>query len=271
MKRINLSPVPLCLSLALLPAPAVIAQTLGETLQRGFTSENIGRAVGAAAGALLGSQIGEGNGKVAAVAIGTLAGFWIGGEVGRHLSRTDRAGIAGTTQQALDTGQAQSWRNPDTGVYTRVSVRDAGAAADRGGLKPRLDQAPPLELMNALYVPDVNLNVRGGPGTDYEILYRLARGQPVPVIGRVVGSDWLMIAGEGSGFVYGPLLSPARDQPAAGNAIRAAMTSGERPLTYAVAQQRCSLITQQVVLPDGTEDRHRFQACQQPDGSWVEI
>ncbi len=60
------------LSTAVAAAPAAAQQGL-------WTKENIGKAVGAAAGALLGSRIGGGSGKLAAVTIGTLAGYWIGG------------------------------------------------------------------------------------------------------------------------------------------------------------------------------------------------
>ena len=256
------------------PPPAGAAKSLGDALQRGFTEENIGRAIGAVTGALVGSQVGGGRGRLVAVAVGTLAGYWIGGEVGRRLSQDDRAGIASTTQRALDTGEPQTWHNPDTGVQTRVSVEEAANGASRGsGLQPRLTQVPPLELVNAFFRADTNVNVRGGPGTDYVVLYRLTEGARVPVVGQVGGGDWYLIApdGTGSGFVYAPLLSPWPEQPPTGNAIRTAMASGERPGIAALEQKRCSLIQQEVMLPDGTRSTHDFTACRQSDGTWVRV
>lgn len=234
-----------------------------------FSKENIGKAVGAAAGALLGSQIGDGRGQLAAVAVGTLAGYWVGGRVGRHLSQQDRAGIAHTTRDALETGNTQTWRNPDTGVATRVSVRDAETPSRSRGQRA-LTQAPTLELINRYYAADGRVNVRGGPGTDYEILYQVAENERVPVIGRVTGEQWLMLAnhGQGNGFVYAPLFTRV-DGPE--NAIRDASRSGDTFETYAVDHRECRAITQEVVLPDNTSRTHEFRACRQPDGSWTEV
>jgi len=241
----------------------------GSELRDLLTGENIGKAVGAAAGALLGSQIGSGRGKLAAVAIGTLAGYWAGGKIGERLSRRDQAGIAYTTHQALETGRTQTWRNPDTGVATQVSVRDAGPGQGPRGLDP-LGEAPTLELIDRFYVADANINVRGGPSTEHVILYRLPQGERVPVVGRVADSDWLMIAerGAGNGFVYGPLFTPSEESD---NAIRDVMRSGETFDTYEVQNRECRIITQEVILPDGTTQSHEFKACRQPDGTWMEV
>lgn len=255
------------------PALPQTGSTLGDTLNRALTKENVGRAVGAAAGAFLGSKVGHGGGRVAAIAVGTLAGYWIGGEVGRRLSQRDRVGIAQTTQNALDTGQPQTWRNPDTGVYTQVSVREAGPATGASSLKPKLAETPALELVNEFYVADANVNVRGGPGTEYVTVYRVAQGERVPVVGKVADSEWAMIAdqGKGRGFVYLPLFSRSELQPPSHNAIREAVMTGQRARTYLVEEQRCSIITQEVTLPNGATNTHEFKACQQPDGTWVQV
>jgi surface antigen len=255
------------LSVTVAAAPAAAQEGL-------WTKENIGKAVGAAAGALLGSRIGAGSGKLAAVAIGTLAGYWIGGEVGRRLSQNDRAGIAHTTQSALDTGQTQTWRNPNSGVYTKVSVDEAGpysgSASPQG---PALEELQPLELVNAYYTAETNVNVRGGPATEYPILHRLRRGERFAVIGKVEGADWFMIAegGTGSGFLYAPMASPSDSQPENGNAIRDAMMLGEQPQRYTADTRECRRITQEVVLRSGQKSVHHFTACRQPDGSWAEV
>lgn len=262
----------LAASACLTAGPALAEHESGRennTLDELLTQENIGKALGAAAGALLGSQVGSGRGKLAAVAIGTLAGYWVGGRIGERLSRRDQAGIAYTTHQALETGRTQTWRNPDTGVATQVSVRDAGPGEGRRGLEP-LGQAPTLELIDRFYIADANVNVRGGPSTEYVILYRLAQGERVPVVGRVADSEWLMIAerGAGNGFVYGPLFTPSGES---GNAIRDVMRTGETFDTYEVQNRECRVITQEVVMPDGATRSHEFTACRQPDGTWMEV
>ena len=237
-----------------------------------LTKENVGKGVGAVAGALLGSQIGGGRGKLAAVAAGTLAGYWVGGKVGQHLSQRDRAGIAQATSQAMYTGQPASWRNPDSGARTRVTVRDVQSYSNAQHLKPALAQLPPIELINAFYAPSANVNVRGGPGTDYTVVHSISRENRVPVIGKVINSDWYLIAeqGQASGFIYAPLLQLTHDQPYSKNAIRHASVD-QQAGRYVAAEQHCRIITQKVKLQNGRGDSNQFKACQQADGNWVKI
>jgi surface antigen len=261
------------LRLAVVWLAACLAAGPAATQQGLFTEENIGKAVGAAAGALLGSQVGGGKGRLAAIAIGTLAGYWVGGEIGRRLTPSDRAGIATTTQDALQTGETRTWQNPDSGVYTRVEVEEAEPPAGYPYGGSRLDRVPPLELLNAYFTPESNINLRAGPGTEHAVLRTLPAGEPVPVVGRVAGTDWVMAApgGVGGGFLYGPILHRSQRQPDSGNAIRHAMSTSAAGTAYAAYEPQCRRITQQVVLPGGKEDMHRLTACRQPDGSWAEI
>ena len=86
--------------------------------------QTLGTIVGAGLGALAGSQVGGGRGNMAAVAIGALAGAWMGGEVGKSLDKADRAYMARTTQNTLETAQtgvSSTWRNPDSGNYGTVT------------------------------------------------------------------------------------------------------------------------------------------------------
>lgn len=83
-----------------------------------------GTLVGAGTGGLIGSQFGSGSGKLVTTGIGVLLGGLLGSDVGRSLDRADRSAMESTTQQTLEkapTGQASSWRNPDTGNYGTVT------------------------------------------------------------------------------------------------------------------------------------------------------
>jgi len=258
----------LCTAL-LMPFPA-----LAQSNQGLFSNENIGRAVGAVGGALIGSQFGKGSGQLVGVGVGALAGFFLGGEIGKALTPADRQGIDATSQRALETGTTQSWRNPDSGTATTVSVSDAHIEQrplEAGG-QQQLRQAPPLELINTSFQSTGTINVRGGPGTDYVVLDRLKPNERVPVIGRVIDTDWYMIArdGIGRGFVNMPLLRPVPGLADAGQALR----PGAAALSPAMAQadtRQCALLTQEVTLKDGTRDAHKAKVCRQPDGSWVEV
>lgn len=245
-----------------------------EKLKRQLSNEDVSKAVGSIAGALLGTQVGSGRGKVLAVAAGALAGYWLGGKMSEKLSGRDKEGIAKATEQAVNTGQTTTWKNPDTGMATKVSVKDApsGSNNDNSDKPYEIDEIPELEFVNSYYRPKTHTNVRGGPGTEYRVRHTLSDGTLVPVIGRVVDSNWVLISenGVGSGFVYAPLLELDADQSQAGNALRHSMAEGIQPDHYQIATQTCRDITQQVVLADGSSDSHTFRACQQPNGTWAE-
>ncbi len=255
------------------PAFADHQPTLGERFAKGVTKENVGRAVGATVGALVGSQIGGGRGKLAAVAGGTVAGYILGGKVGRNSAAKQHASSY-YSQPVYSSGR--SYPSP-----SHVQAR-------RTSFKQPLTAAPPLEMIDGFYLADTKSNVRGGPGTDYLVVDQLHQGEQVAVIGKVIGKDWYMIAenGIGTGFVYAPLLSPLPNysaydaRPGIGyngaNYNRNTFnTPAYTPSHYTVNQgtsqsNRCSVFTQQITLPDGTAATRNIEACQRADGSWEE-
>ena len=84
------------------------------------TKQDIGTVVGAGSGAFIGSQIVSGTGQLAAVAIGTLLGGYIGGSIGQDMDELDQY----KTQIALETsptGSTMAWNNPDTDVDYSVT------------------------------------------------------------------------------------------------------------------------------------------------------
>ncbi len=81
--------------------------------------ELMGSLLGAAAGGLLGAQIGDGRGRLAAVAGGTLLGFLAGGSIGRTMDEVDQNCIGQALEHAGD-GQQITWNNPQTGTQYQV-------------------------------------------------------------------------------------------------------------------------------------------------------
>ncbi|MBI2108897.1 MAG: glycine zipper 2TM domain-containing protein [Parcubacteria group bacterium] len=78
---------------------------------------NMGTLFGAGAGAAIGSQIGSGKGNLVAMAIGTLAGAWVGTEIANKLDHSDKMHAERAAQTALernDTGAATPWQNLKT-------------------------------------------------------------------------------------------------------------------------------------------------------------
>ncbi len=236
-----------------------------------LTKENIGKGLGAITGAIIGSKIGGGHGTTAAIAVGTLAGYWAGGQIGAKLSEKDRKGIDQATSQAVSTGKTTTWKNPDTGTSTRISVKDVKSSTTATGKAP-LEKLPPIELINAYYTPTNDINVRGGPGTEYSVLHSIRKGEAVPVAGKVLGSNWYLIAeqGKASGFLYAPLMNLSPTQPITSNAIREASAIAQ-PGRYTAQSNNCRIITQKVSLSSGSSESHQFKACQQANGNWAKI
>lgn len=97
----------------------LLAVSLGACANfEGRPKQTLGTLLGGGLGALAGSQFGSGSGQLAAVAIGTLGGAFLGNQIGKSLDRADQVFMRQTSERALErnpTGIASAWRNPDTG------------------------------------------------------------------------------------------------------------------------------------------------------------
>lgn len=78
--------------------------------------EVVGQVLGGATGAVVGSQIGDGTGRLIAVAAGTLVGAVIGGEIGRYMDSADHLCMDQALEHAPD-GTRIRW-NDDNRRYT---------------------------------------------------------------------------------------------------------------------------------------------------------
>lgn len=90
----------------------------------GGQKQTVGALGGAALGGLAGSQIGGGDGRLLATGVGAVLGALIGSEIGRSLDDADRLAAERASQRAFETtptGQATSWRNPDSGNYGEIT------------------------------------------------------------------------------------------------------------------------------------------------------
>ncbi len=83
--------------------------------------ELVGQILGGATGAVVGSEIGDGTGRLVAVAAGTIIGAVIGGEIGRSMDRADRLCIDQALEHAPD-GDRIRWN--DEGRQYTVTPRN---------------------------------------------------------------------------------------------------------------------------------------------------
>ncbi|RKZ36557.1 MAG: hypothetical protein DRQ49_17750 [Gammaproteobacteria bacterium] len=74
------------------------------------SKQAMGTVGGAGMGAIIGSRFGKGEGRVAAVAVGTLLGAVAGSAIGASMDQSDTV----KTQQALNTGEPVAWTNPNS-------------------------------------------------------------------------------------------------------------------------------------------------------------
>jgi len=82
--------------------------------------QTAGTVLGGVAGGLIGSTIGAGSGRTAAIIAGAALGALAGNQLGAALDEQDSRQATRTTQTALEsqpTGEAATWRNPDSGNY----------------------------------------------------------------------------------------------------------------------------------------------------------
>ena len=75
----------------------------------------------------------------------------------------------------------------------------------------------PMGAMATVNSDQDQINVRGGPGTDYPLVGVLVAGQRVPALGRSAGGDWVQIAYPGIeggiAWVYSYLVSVDKELP----------------------------------------------------------
>lgn len=236
----------------------------------GVSKEDLGIAAGAIAGAWIGHNVG-GDNKALATAIGAAGGAFIGKTIGRMLDEQDQQRLAESTYTTMQTGQPQSWHNPDTGVTAKTSVKQTSTQKEQVQvkvLKDKVKEVPPLELIGSEYSSSGNVNVRGGPGTDYVIVDKLAAGEHINVVGKVEGKPWYMISrgGVGSGFVYSSLLTavPVENWTVAETETPVEETEVQ---TAAVNVTRdCRVVSQEVTLDNGNTATEEVTACRGPNG-----
>lgn len=206
----------------------------------------------------------------ACIAGGVGIGYMIGSRIAEALEEQDRQRLLAAQEQALATNQPASFSNPDTGVTGRVTVLSEAPPqrVDKPVkvLKDRVTTVPPLDLINASYQATANANLRGGPGTDYQIVGKLTKGETVQVLGRVKGQDWYLLGhGDvGTGYVFHNLLRPT----GADSAVPAmAPPAGQVGEVMVAAELPCRRVRQEVTVHDRnlSED---VTVCQQGDGSW---
>jgi surface antigen len=96
-----------------------------------MNKQDVGTVGGGVLGGLVGSQFGHGGGQLLAIGVGTLAGAYFGGAIGKSMDDTDRLKM----NQALESnavGQPAYWQNPRSGAnYAVTPVKNVSVDGNR--------------------------------------------------------------------------------------------------------------------------------------------
>ena len=217
------------------------------------SSQGVGAAIGGVAGAFLGNRIAGRGSRTLGTLLGGALGAAAGSAVGCKLQKNDRDKAERAAQQALETGQSQSWTNAETGAAGRVDVASGAAGgASLGDLRfaPGVEPANGYSRIADSYTTTANVNLRSAPGTNAPVRAKLPSGQRVWVPAQVRGQPWMLIAedGVGQGYVSSSFL---------------------RRTTNVAAASDCRVVTQSVSVPGEAEQSETYQACKGADGQWT--
>lgn len=246
----------------------LVCCTLILTLAGCATKEQTGTGLGAIVGGAAGYLFGGKYKKVATV-LGAVAGGFIGNKLGKYLDERDKQRMEEVTKQTISTGKTHSWSNPEaktSGKAELVATETKEEPVKVKVLKKKIAQVPPLDILGQTFRTLKSTDLRGGPGSDYEVVGKLAEGKAVNIVGKVKTSDWYLISedGIGSGFIETSLLEPAPTEVPASSGRQIAETDvAEHEVS---SNQICRKVEQSVSLADGSSHSETIEACQGPNG-----
>lgn len=209
---------------------------------------------------------------------------YIANQLGDAITDADALAIERESVKALETtpdGQTLRWDNPQSGASAAITPVDTS-------IEPRQQKTPrskdvadarSFTLIGQTYKAAKNSNIRAAPGTHNPIVGKLPRGTTVTALGKVDGTEWIMIAREGAavGYVYEPLIKPVENGDPSYPPLRKNLEDDDeedRPAGegLVVAELKfytsCRSVDYDVTLANGETARERFRACKAHDGAW---
>ena len=198
----------------------------------------------------------------------------------KKMTREDVSQAAAAREQAIASGQTQSWSNPQSGASGTVTSKPAPpkppAPMQIKAVPGSIGTPPEMVAVGERYTVTgaKGANVRGGPGTSYGVVTSLAANEQITAIGKTKAGDWFMV-GRGDvaiGYVAASLIQKAA------NLIPTtpASTPPPPPPPANVEQQQvvmsaeCFTTTQTVKLGDGTSQQAQVTSCRTPNG-WAQV
>ncbi len=197
----------------------------------------------------------------------------VGGSLFENLSQQDQEELADSTEEAIATGQDSGWSNPNTGVEGEVKVTGTKVKTRTSEVvvQDTVQEVPPLDLIAGEFSAVSNANIFAGPGTNFQSVGYLTRGQIIQVIAKVQNQGWYLVSqnGIGSGYVSSNSLKPTGRIQTKENKPKP-RTQGQKKAkrVNVETKQTCKTIEQKVKLEDGSIHKNSVEACPEPDGTW---
>lgn len=197
----------------------------------------------------------------------------------RRMTQEDVRQAANAREEAIATGDTQTWNNPQSGASGTVTSQPAAPrppAPATVSAQPGVVAPTELEAVGEPFVVKNGkaINVRGGPGTTFDVVGSLAPNERIKAIAKVKGSDWYLV-GRGDvaiGYVSSSLLQRADlfAPPPAAPTPQAAPTTSNVEQVNVVMSAECYTTTQTVRLGDGTSQEAKVTSCRTPNG-WAQV
>ncbi len=209
-------------------------------------------AVGGLLGGLLGNRIAGRGSRTLGTLLGAGIGAAAGSALGCKLQKNDRVKAEKSVENAVTTGENQSWQSDETGASGKVEVTNAGLGAGLADMKfaKGVEPAAGYAKLGKAYQTTATANLRSRPGLDGAILGQVATGTRVWVPASVQGSPWYLVSDNGTaqGYLSNALVKPAVTETAANS---------------------CKMVKQTVNVPGSASQSESYQACKGDDGQWV--
>ena len=170
--------------------------------------------------------------------------------------------------KTITTGQDSSWKNAEkntSGSAKVVKEETSVSQQEVSYSKSSVKATPPLEFIGEPFEATAGVNVRSGPGTEYDVVRNMERGAVTTVIGKVRGADWYMLGENGvaMGFGYAKNFAATESAPAP-----AASVSNDTDIAQAnvEGETTCRTVEQSVTDKKGKTKTETITACKGANG-----
>lgn len=170
------------------------------------TKQAQGTAIGTVLGGAAGALFGRGSGKIVAVIAGAAIGGMIGNQFGAMLDDEDKKALQAQSSAVLQRqdGDSSTWSSTHSEASavivptnTRVENREVTIVRDAS-----VAPAPQMDIISALYDVKRETPVRLAPSEGAEVTTTLSTKTSVWAVGKVRGTNWIMVARKGKSIGY---------------------------------------------------------------------